>query len=806
LENAKYCLESKTRMRKGIFSLTSIVMLFILASFSPMIELSGDGSELYAPGDNGGETEDVILDTPLDEVVLTVGDSVEISWHSTGDTVTLWYSTDGGENWILIVRNIPEQPNSYDWTVPDTPTTNGVIKVVNDDTDTSDTANDIRILSNEEDVTVTIGTPNGGEVWTVGEEVTIEWVTIDLDFESVDIFYALSSGPWITIAEDLSGTLIDIVWTVPDAPSDEVQIKICADDGDNQVCDISDEFFSIVESVPVITLSGETVLTLQASNTEEYTDAGATCYDEEDGDLSFAIEVEGQAVNMRVPGTYEINFHCTDSDGNTATPVTRTVIIEEVGYVPCSPIGWWNSTTSYDALQTVFYPPPTTIAWVSLIDDNTGVPAVSGNGHDSWVICDYRDVEDRDPVKLIWNDTLLVYDGDYEVAELTDNYTFNGTDVEVLIGMEGTLVAGKEIIFDDPCLPYAMPGWNSSTRPDICLPLGVAVFPAMSTGIWIDDGNGGLDLQIVQFGHDMTDSIHCIVGGTMCSMVEQGDGGPDRPTMADDGFDLLSLARVPPIVVSDCDDGALELVGVTIGSTSRSESVENVHVVLAFADSIISMVDIGGHLIVEATGIATSNDPIFFTHGAQCGAQATVVVELGEGVTAYDSFRNRLEHGPGLHDSIANYVDNGDGTMTVVYTYPGLTCGALINSEQSHISSGTEGRDVLGHLMIESSGIVTCEDAVVEVVTRCPPGGPGIRCVIVKDVAPMEDESQDVDVLLEVSGIDVTERDAVVAGAVGGTTFAMSAMYAHWRHKVAAARRAAGGAQGHNTTRSNRHT
>ena len=77
-----------------------------------MIELSGDGSELYAPGDNGGETEDVILDTPLDEVVLTVGDSVEISWHSTGDTVTLWYSTDGGENWILIVRNIPEQPNS----------------------------------------------------------------------------------------------------------------------------------------------------------------------------------------------------------------------------------------------------------------------------------------------------------------------------------------------------------------------------------------------------------------------------------------------------------------------------------------------------------------------------------------------------------------------------------------------------------------------------------------------------------------------------------------------------------------------
>ena len=618
-------------MRKGMFSLITIVMLFIIASLTPMIELNGNESGSFAPGDGGGD--------------------------------------------------------------------NG-------------------------DVTVTLIDPSGGESYIAGDEITIRFSNSGLDGEII-LELTVDENEFTSIAtktvEASTSSWHD--WTVPNSPTTTAQIRISSV-SDSTITDISDYF----------TIRGST-----SEPTTGCTDVSANNYDES------AEEDDGSC-------TYD----------------------EEVEYVPCSPIGWWDNTTSYDALQTVLYPPPTTIAWVSLIDNNTEVPAVSGDGHDSWVICDDREVVVWDPVALIWNNTTLDYDGDYEVAELTENYTFNGTDVMTLIGMEGTPVAGKEIILEsrelDKSSPKIAHGMHQGAMNSI---------RNIRAGIWISDGTGGVDLQIVEID-SMHDSIHCIVGGTMCSIVDQGDAD----FMEADFGESIILDTVPPIVASDCDEGNLQPVGVTIGSLSMADVGGHL---LIEASGMYT--DVGGHLLIEATGIVTGNDPVFFTHGAQCGAQATVVVELGEGVTAYDFVLNRLEHGPGLHDSIANYVDNGDGTMTVVYTYPGLTCEALSYSAES----GTEGRDVGGHLLVESTGIVTCDDAVVEVA------GPvnGSRSNIMDDECLTDgvdddcDGIRDADVLLEVGGIDITERDAVVAGAVGGTTFAMSAMYAHWRHKVAAARRAA---------------
>jgi hypothetical protein len=67
----------------------------------------------------------------------------------------------------------------------------------------------------------------------------------------------------------------------------------------------------------------------EASNAVEYTDSGAQCHDYVDGVLSHAVEVSGQVVNMRIVGTYLISYNCADLSGNAATPVTRTVIIED---------------------------------------------------------------------------------------------------------------------------------------------------------------------------------------------------------------------------------------------------------------------------------------------------------------------------------------------------------------------------------------------------------------------------------------------------------------------------------------------
>ena len=78
---------------------------------------------------------------------------------------------------------------------------------------------------------------------------------------------------------------------------------------------------------PTMDISGESVLLLGVDAGAEYTDEGATCNDNEDGDITHQVEVSGQVVNMSVPSTYEIYYNCSDSESNAAQTLTRTVVV-----------------------------------------------------------------------------------------------------------------------------------------------------------------------------------------------------------------------------------------------------------------------------------------------------------------------------------------------------------------------------------------------------------------------------------------------------------------------------------------------
>ncbi|MBI3119468.1 MAG: DUF5011 domain-containing protein, partial [Candidatus Hydrogenedentes bacterium] len=73
---------------------------------------------------------------------------------------------------------------------------------------------------------------------------------------------------------------------------------------------------------PVITLNGNAEETVECG--QPYSDAGATASDDCDGDLTSAIVDEG-GVNTSVPADYTLSFDVTDSTGNAAATVTRTV-------------------------------------------------------------------------------------------------------------------------------------------------------------------------------------------------------------------------------------------------------------------------------------------------------------------------------------------------------------------------------------------------------------------------------------------------------------------------------------------------
>ena len=77
-------------------------------------------------------------------------------------------------------------------------------------------------------------------------------------------------------------------------------------------------------TAPVITLVDDSSMTIEVGST--YVEPGATATDNVDGDLTQSIDIGGN-VDTSTVGDYTITYNVTDSSGNAATQVTRTVSV-----------------------------------------------------------------------------------------------------------------------------------------------------------------------------------------------------------------------------------------------------------------------------------------------------------------------------------------------------------------------------------------------------------------------------------------------------------------------------------------------
>jgi hypothetical protein len=76
---------------------------------------------------------------------------------------------------------------------------------------------------------------------------------------------------------------------------------------------------------PVITLNGDSTISITRWNRIEFHDPGATAMDETDGDLTSSISIEHN-VDRTTAGTYSVDYKVSDSSGNTAQ-LSRTVVV-----------------------------------------------------------------------------------------------------------------------------------------------------------------------------------------------------------------------------------------------------------------------------------------------------------------------------------------------------------------------------------------------------------------------------------------------------------------------------------------------
>ena len=70
------------------------------------------------------------VNTPAAGATLTAGSSYDITWDAGGlvQSVNIMYSADGGTSWYS-QEILSGNPGTYTWTVPSTPTNQGIIKI-----------------------------------------------------------------------------------------------------------------------------------------------------------------------------------------------------------------------------------------------------------------------------------------------------------------------------------------------------------------------------------------------------------------------------------------------------------------------------------------------------------------------------------------------------------------------------------------------------------------------------------------------------------------------------------------------------
>ncbi|MDC1199904.1 DUF5011 domain-containing protein, partial [Flavobacteriaceae bacterium] len=97
-----------------------------------------------------------------------------------------------------------------------------------------------------------------------------------------------------------------------------------SDTAGNAAAEVTRTVTVVDTTVPVITLLGDNPITIEVGET--YTDAGATATDTYDGDITSSI-VTVSTVNTAIVGVYSVTYNVSDTNGNTAAEVTRTVTV-----------------------------------------------------------------------------------------------------------------------------------------------------------------------------------------------------------------------------------------------------------------------------------------------------------------------------------------------------------------------------------------------------------------------------------------------------------------------------------------------
>ncbi|MEZ4653419.1 MAG: cohesin domain-containing protein [Candidatus Eisenbacteria bacterium] len=212
----------------------------------------------YGGGGGGNTPPQVSVTSPNGGEVFAVNSSQTIQYTATdqetpnGLAITIELSTNGGGSWSILTSGT-SNTGSFPWTVPNTPTTQALIRVTANDgqATTSDASNgtfSIQAAGNQPPV-VTVLSPNGGENLTGGSASSITYTATDVDDDDASLqitieYSANGGGSWTQVAAGQSNTG-SFSWTVPSAATTQGRVRVTASDGEASGNDTSNANFTI---------------------------------------------------------------------------------------------------------------------------------------------------------------------------------------------------------------------------------------------------------------------------------------------------------------------------------------------------------------------------------------------------------------------------------------------------------------------------------------------------------------------------------------------------------------------------------
>lgn len=313
-----------------------------------------------------------------------VGNSVHaIQWTSTGVVnVKIEYSLDNGTSWTTITASTPSGPGTFNWTVPNTATVQGLVRI----TDTlnplvTDTSNaNFTILQQ----TLTLTSPNGGESWVGNSVHAVTWTSANI--ANVKLEYSLDNGgTWVTITASTPAAGGTFNWTVPNLATVQGLVRV-SDVLNPALNDISNANFTILQqSIAVTSPNGGESWVGNSVHAVTWTSANIA-----------NVKIEYSLNNGSTWNTITASTPAAGGTFNWTVPNSATtqglVRISDVLNPALNDISNANFTISVQTIQvtfpnggeTVFFGLAANITWTSANVANVKIEGSTDNGS-SWV-------------------------------------------------------------------------------------------------------------------------------------------------------------------------------------------------------------------------------------------------------------------------------------------------------------------------------------------------------------------------------------------------------------------------------------